>query len=306
MLPYTDRAIKDILTTIITDVEFTIIPVGNHDIGRNLVYKVVIDGENRYIFKMYSLAKRRMREIEASELLRKSNVTVPKVVKYGELNSHEWILKEYIDGELLEKMYHRLDMDNQLLLFTQMGEELGKMHSSKKFDFIGDWNNKIKLDKYVDYTISKIENSIEEIMNQDLPDIKLLMKGVKILRDNYGFLYNDIKESRLTHGDFDGRNILVTTVNGKYKISAIIDFEACYPENCENDLVNLYFKYFWDNRQYEKAFLKGYNKYMVIQSEFYEKLKLYLISLIIDHCSWSYIRANDYYNSNIDFLKRLL
>lgn len=32
MLPYTDKDIKDILTTIITDVEFTIIPVGNHDI----------------------------------------------------------------------------------------------------------------------------------------------------------------------------------------------------------------------------------------------------------------------------------
>lgn len=306
MLTYTDKDIKDILTTIITDVEFNIIPVGNHDIGRNLVYKVVVGGENRYIFKIYSLAKRRMREIEASELLRKSNVTVPKVVKYGETNSHEWILKEYIDGELLEKTYTRLDMDNQLLLFTQMGEELGKIHSSKKFDFIGDWNNKIRIDKYRDYTIGKIENSIEEIMNQDLPDIKLLMKGIKILRDNYGFLYNDIKESRLTHGDFDGRNILVTNANGKYKISSIIDFEVCYPENCENDLVNLYFKYFFDNKQYEEVFFNGYNKYMVIQSEFYEKLKFYLIRLIIDNCSWSYIRANDYYTRNIDFLKRLL
>jgi len=306
MLPYTDKDIKDILTTIITDVEFNIIPVGNHDIGRNLVYKVVVGGEDRYIFKIYSLAKRRTREIEASELLRKSNVTVPKVVKYGEVNSHEWILKEYIDGELFEKMYTHLDMYNQLSLFTQMGEELGKIHSSKKFDFIGDWNNKIRIDEYRDYTISKIENSIEEIMNQDLPDIKLLMKGIKILRDNYEFLYNDIKESRLTHGDFDGRNILVTNTKGKYKISSIIDFEVCYPKNCENDLVNLYFKYFWDNKQYEKAFLKGYNKYMVIQSEFYEKLKFYLIRLIIDNCSWSYIRANDYYTRNIDFLKRLL
>lgn len=194
-----------------------------------------------------------MREIEASELLRKSNMAVPKVVKYGEWNSREWILKEYIDGELFEKMYTRIDMDNQLLLFAQMGEELGKIHSSQKFDFIGDWNNKIKLDKYVDYTISKIENSIEEISNQGLPDIKLLMKGIKILRDNYGFLYNNIKESRLTHGDFDGKNILVTNANDKYKISAIIDFESCYPENCENDLVNLYFKYFLDNKQYEKS-----------------------------------------------------
>lgn len=305
MLSYTDKDIKDILTTIITDVEFTIIPVGNHDIGRHLVYKVVIEGESRYIFKIYYITKRRIREIESLELLRKSNITVPKVVKYGESNSDEWILMEYIDGELLEKMYAHLDMDNKLLLFTQMGEELGKIHSFQKFEFIGDWNNKIRLDKYGDYTISKIENSIEEIMNQDLPDIELLMKGIKILRDNYGFLYN-IKESRLTHGDFDGRNILVTNINNKYKISAIIDFELCYPQNCENDLANLYFKYFLDNKEYEKAFLNGYNQYMAVHSEFYEKLKFYLIHSVIDNCSWSYLRANDYYTKNINFLKRLL
>ena len=305
MLSYTDKDIKDILTTIITDVEFTIIPVGNHDIGRNLVYKVVIEGESRYVFKIYYITKRRMREIESLELLRKSNVIVPKIVKYGEEDSDEWILMEYINGELLERIYTHLDMNNQLLLFTQMGEELGKIHSFQKFDFIGDLNNKIRLDEYENYTISKIENSIEEIINQDLPDIELLMKGIKVLRDNYGFLYK-IKESRLTHGDFDGRNILVTNTNGQYKISAIIDFELCYPQNCENDLANLYFKYFFDNKEYEKAFLKGYSKYMVVNSEFYKKLKFYFIHMVIENCSWSYIRANDYYIKNINFLKRLL
>ena len=305
MLSYTDKDIKYILTTIITDIEFTVIPVGNHNIGRNLVYKVVIEGESRYIFKIYYSTKRRMREIESLELLRKSNVIVPKIIKYGEKNSDEWILMEYIDGELLERIYTHLDMNNQLLLFTQMGEELGKIHSFQKFDFIGDLNNKIRLDEYEDYAISKIEDSIEEIINQDLPDIELLMKGIKILRDNYGFLYN-IKESRLTHDDFEGRNILVTNTNGQYKISAIIDFEKCYPQNCENDLSNLYFKYFWDNKKYEKAFLNGYNKYMVIHSEFYEKLKFYLIHMVIENCSWLYIRANDYYTKNINFLKRLL
>jgi len=305
MLLYTDKDIKNILTTIITGVEFTIIPVGNHDIGRHLVYKVVIEGESRYIFKIYYISKRRMREIESLELLRKSNVIVPKIVKYGEENFDEWILMEYINGELLERIYTHLDMDNKLLLFTQMGQELGKIHSFQKFDFIGDLNNKIRLDEYEDYAIIKIENSIEEIINQDLPDTELLMKGIKILRNNYKFLYN-IKESRLTHGDFDGRNILVANTNGQYRISAIIDFELCYPQNCENDLANLYFKYFFDNKDYEKAFFKGYSEYMVIDNEFYKKLKFYLIYMVIEHCNWSYIKANDYYIENINFLKRLL
>ena len=63
MLLYTDKDIKDILTTIITDVEFTIIPVGNHDIGRHLVYKVVIEDESRYIFKIYYILSRKHFEL---------------------------------------------------------------------------------------------------------------------------------------------------------------------------------------------------------------------------------------------------
>lgn len=305
MLSYTDKEIKDILNTIINDTKFTIIPVGNHNIGRNLVYKIIIEGESKYIFKIYYLPNRRIREIESLELLKINNMKVPKVIKYGVTNSDEWILMEYIHGELLEKINTSLEMENQLLLFTQMGEELGKIHSFKKFDFIGDFDNKLTLNKYRDYAIKKVENSIKEIMSQDLPDTKLLMKGFNILRHNYGSLYN-IHESRLTHGDFDGRNILVSNTNGKYKINSIIDFELCYPQNCENDLANLYFKYFLENKEYEKAFLRGYEKYMQVHKEFYEKLKLYLIHLVVNNCSWSYIRANDFYNKNINFLRKLL
>ena len=117
MLSYTDKDIKDILTAIMSDIEFYIVPIGNHDIGRHLVYKVVIDGQSKYIFKIYYAPKKRMREIKSLELLRDSNVIVPKIIKSGETNSDEWILIEYINGEVFEKIYTELDINNQLSLF---------------------------------------------------------------------------------------------------------------------------------------------------------------------------------------------
>lgn len=93
---------------------------------------------------------------------------------------------------------------------------------------------------------------------------------------------------------------------GIYKIKAIIDFEQSYHDNCENDLANLYFKYFIVNKQYEKCFIDGYRLYMKIDDNFHKKLKYYLILMVIEHCSWSYEKANDYYIENIEFLNKIL
>ena len=48
---YTKSDIEKILNKIITNEKFTIVPVGNHDIGRHLVYKIDT-GNTQYIFNL--------------------------------------------------------------------------------------------------------------------------------------------------------------------------------------------------------------------------------------------------------------
>ncbi|MGL5414807.1 MAG: hypothetical protein ACRDAU_04000 [Clostridium sp.] len=60
------------------------------------------------------------------------------------------------------------------------------------------------------------------------------------------------------------------------------------------------------NRDYEKAFIEGYEEYIEIDKKFYEKLKIYLMIMVIEHCSWSYEKAREYYKENIEFLKGIL
>ena len=301
---YTKQDIENILNKIITNEKFTIIPVGNHNIGRHLVYKIDT-GSTKYIFKIYYIKGKRIREINSLKILENSNVKVPKVIKYGEYDEHEWMIIEYIEGDILDSISSRLDKENILSIFKELGEALGKIHSYRVFNYATGWDEKIKADNFENYKIRKLEQRIEEIENQNLPDKELLFKAIDIIKQNYKDIFS-ATEFRLTHNDFDGRNVLVEENAGIYKIKAIIDFEQSYPDNCENDLANLYLKYFIVNKQYEKYFIDGYRLYMKIDDNFHKKLKYYLILMVIEHCSWSYEKANDYYIENIEFLKKIL
>lgn len=301
---YSDNDIKNILSTIITDESFTITPIGNHNIGRHLVYKINTDS-SEYVFKIYYIKGKRTREINSLDILKNSSIKVPHIISYGEYDEHEWIMIEHIEGEVLEKLLPHIEEENRLSLFRELGETLGKIHSYMNFNYALGWDKTIDAINFKSYSIKKMEERIAEIEKQNLCDKKLLFKAIDIIRDNYEDIFR-VTEFRLTHNDFDGRNVLVEELDGIYKLKAIIDFEQSYPDNCDNDLANLYFKYFFDNKQYEKYFLYGYSLYMKIDEEFYDKLKLYLMVMVIEHCSWSYEKANDYYIKNIEFLKRIL
>lgn len=53
---YTKKDIENKLNKVITNEKFTIVAVGNHNIGRHLVYKIYT-GSIKYIFKIYIILK---------------------------------------------------------------------------------------------------------------------------------------------------------------------------------------------------------------------------------------------------------
>lgn len=310
MLNYTDEQIKIEVETILETRNFTIKPVGNHHLKRHLVYQIDMETGEKYIFKLYYRGRRRSREIASLKLLEGSEVRCPRIFKYGNLeNSSEWLMTEYIEGYTLDKVMDDITPDNRLRIFEEIGEELGKLHSFRTFDFFGEWDEEGKsvknIKNYYDHFVQSIEKAIKEVLEQDLPEQHLLINAIKTIRDNYDKL--EIKtEARIVHNDFDGRNILVKKNSEIYKLSGVIDFEGSYPGNAEENLVQLYYRYFLDNKIYENAFFNGYRKYLYLDIGFYDRLHIYLLCLVVGNCSWSYIQAPDYYNDNITFLKKIL
>lgn len=283
---------------------FIIEPIGNHNIGRHLVYKV-INKNRKFILKIYYVKGKREREINSLITLKGCNISIPEIINYGEFNNHEWLLMSYINGKVFENILGYIGLKDKLRLFMQLGEALGKLHSYKTFDYGLGWGMDIGYGNFKEAKIKDFERRVSDIKNQNLPDKKILIKIIDIIRKNFENVF-DVKNFRLTHNDFDGRNILVSNDKGGYNLKAIIDFEQSYPDDYRNDLANLYFKYFIDNKFYEKSFLLGYNKYMKIDDDFYKYLNVYLMIMVIEHCSWSYEKAKDYYLENIQFLKKFL
>lgn len=310
LLSYSEDQIKEILTTILHNNKFDIVPVGNHHLKRHLVYRINIENEKSIIFKLYYKTRRRSREIASLKSLESSNVKCPKILEYGNLeNGQEWLIMDYIEGVLFDNIITDIPMNIKLNLFEQLGEELGKIHSFKTFNFFGEWDeggNSIKnITNYFDFFVTNVEQDIELVLSQDIPDKEALIKAIDQIRNNYSLLKIN-PTSRLLHNDFDGRNVLVNKVGEEYFINGVIDFEGSYPGNPETNFIGLYFRYFLENGDYEKAFFRGYEKHLQLNEGFNERMFTYLLCFIVGNCSWAYWQAPEYYKQNIEFLYKIL
>ncbi|KRQ86180.1 Phosphotransferase enzyme family protein [Caloramator mitchellensis] len=265
---YSKENIIDIIESILKIKVVKIIPIGHHELNRHCVYIVYFEKLNPIVFKIFCVKNRINREIASLNLLKYTNVKSPKFFIHGILNDgNEWMIYDYIDGVSLDSILERLSQNELNTLFIQVGEELGKIHAVKKFDFYGNWDasgnsiNNIK--SYYEYFIRSVEMQICELILQEFDDKRFLLDVADKIRKNYS-LIKAINESRLCHNDFDGRNILVLCQKDQCNVNGIVDFEQSFPGNKEMDIARLYFRYFLENLELEKSFFKGYNKWGII------------------------------------------
>lgn len=310
MLNYTNEQIQDIIKLIIEVENFIAIPIGNHELKRNLVYNIKMDNNKSTILKFYFKQNKINREIAALKLLSNSQVKCAKIIKYGSLYGIEWALFDYINGQTFEKIQENISFENQLKIFESMGEELGKIHDFAIFDFFGDWdkdgnsidNIKDSFESFVSIT----ECYIEKILIQEHSEKSLLMEAINKIRDNYTIIKKEYKESRLRHNDFDGRNILIDSFENNWRLSGVVDFEQSTPGDIYTDIVGLYHKYFLENKCLEDAFFEGYNKYFKLDKNFNDKLKFYLLRRGLGICSWAFKQAPEYYQEGIKLVEMFI
>lgn len=310
MLAFSEHQIKEMLEQILARKDFEILPVGNHHLKRHLVYKVLLPQEKPIIFKLYYISCRRSREMASLRLLENSGVKVPRILAQGLWEEqYEWLILEYLEGVLLDQVLFGLNETRMQSLFEEMGEELGKLHAYRSFDFIGEWDEEgcplRQGASYYDYFVQSMDRAIAHIESQELQEKEILTKAIAELRSNY-FRMEIHPVPRLVHRDFDGRNILVIQKGEEYSISGILDFEGSYPGNPEENFISLYYRYFMEDKALEEAFWRGYTKQLPRQEGFEERLQTYLLAFSIGNCSWASQQAKDYYEDNIRLLKKLL
>jgi len=309
ILNYSDEQIKEIVSKLLNE-NIEVVPIGNHELKRHLVYTVKNESGIIGVFKFYYKKNRWNREVASLRFLEGCRVKAPKILKFGKLeNGTEWIFMEHKQGEVFSKVKDSMGEDNSKEIYEAMGEQLGKIHSLKTFDFFGNWDeNGNSIDNIKDFSTAFRENVdavLKELFDQHLEEEALHRQGAEILNRKLN-LVDDVKVSHLHNGDFGERNILVKKVDNKWKLSALIDFEHCVPYDRDSEIIDCYYKLLDENKKFAEAFKLGYEKNMKFSEDLEKKKELYELYSGLSICSWAKIQAPDYYWEGISILKKYL
>jgi hypothetical protein len=282
-----------------------IVPCGNHDLNRNLVYRVFVD-DMSYVVKVFYKKHKIDRELQVIPLFENENPL--RILAKGVMdNGYEWLMYNYIDGWLFDHIIDDLDLDQLRLLFYQIGKKTARLHTIKTFDYFGDWqaDKQSPLSDYKAFIIKDCERMAENILSQDLSEYKCLVDAIDKMRSEYSTI-RDLRVGRLCHRDLDGRNILIkVNLTDGLKLEAFLDFEKCVVFNEYFDIIGFYRRYFLDQPKLIEPFFKGYREVLEVDESFNIELKFNLYRAGIDICSWARDVSEEFFQETLKYLEKL-
>ncbi|MBX3710080.1 MAG: aminoglycoside phosphotransferase family protein [Gammaproteobacteria bacterium] len=144
------------------------------------------------------------------------------------LYPHPYSIMEWIKGKLLREVILSKN-ENAIRQSTfEAGLYLNELRQIK-FTHGGFFQENLQIrpftkeEEYLPYVLSLLD---EESIKNDL-DPGLHGAVIKLV-NTYSKLLPDENEANLTHADYDPANMMVTEVNGKWKIAAILDWEFAF------------------------------------------------------------------------------
>ena len=309
MLTINLDGLKDKLKPIIGSVD-SIEPIGNHNLQRHLVYKLS-SGSKKYVIKLYCKKNRWNREVASLKLFANTEALVPKIVDYGIFDDGlEWLVYDFIEGELLSKVDENLSLDNLKDIYYEMGRQLGIIHCYKEFNFFGSMDeNGLSIQGFTTY-----REYFEDLMNRILielysfehQNLALLKQAENQLKSMYGIL-DEVNKATLCHNDFGHRNILVSEIDGKYCLKAIIDFEQCVSVDIDKELVQVYLPLIEKDRVLAESFKSGYEEFGVINlDKLILKKDFYNLRRGLGICAWAKEVDYEYYLEGIKILEETM
>ena len=306
MLTIDVNELKDRLKSIIGAVD-SIEPIGNHNLQRHLVYKLS-SGSKKYVIKLYYKKNRWNREVASLKLFANTEVLVPKIVDYGIFdNGLEWLVYDFIEGELLTQVHEKLSLDNLKDIYYEMGRQLGIIHCHREFDFFGSMDeNDMSIQGFVTY-----REYFEDLMNRILSELysfehqnlTLLKEAENRLKSMYSIL-DEVSKATLCHNDFSPRNILVSEIDDKYYLKAIIDFEQSIPIDIDKELVQVYLPLIENDKVLAERFKSGYEEFGRINlSKLDLKRDFYNLHMGLGICAWAKEVNYEYYLEGMKILE---
>lgn len=305
---YSRQEMQAIITSIL-DTKVTILPIGNHELKRHLVYNVkTSDGD--FVFKYYYQSQYGGREISTLKLLENTNIKHPILIDSGTFGEdREWLMMTLLDGMPLNKIINKISKEDCISIFHDMGQELAKLHELNTFSHFGNLKRDLTFEteysNFAEAFLNHNEYVYNKIRNNRYEDHDVLIKALDTIENNLELL-DHVKIPRLAHSDFCSRNIFISKEGDRRVLKAVLDYELCRPWDKNADFSHLFLKNFPGNPELEESFFNGYKEFSSLDASFNKTFDFYMLNLCISICSWAKETAPDYYNQAFNKLKILL
>lgn len=238
---------EHLINEILEDV-IHIVPIGHHHLKRHYVYEVKTKSMI-CIVKIYGIHQRYECEVNALKLLKELDLPIPKLLAYGIVDTHEYIIMNRLDGIPLKQL--NLSEQEQAAIFKSAGAYLKQIHelgTQLPYGRLVEGLQFKSFDAYFDYEVVRILNHLDR---DDHPEQEMIEDGKALLKK---WLPITQHQKGLCHLDFGPRNLLVKKENGCYKISGILDFEQCAIADVKREIALMYSKF--KSPLVQKAFLR--------------------------------------------------
>ncbi len=218
------------------------------------------------------------REQKLSALL-KNCIPVPEIYFVGDVDDYRFAVVEYKHGTPLRELLLSGKIENIQDTMMDVGSALAKIQShrfpqSGFFDKALFIRDSITQEFCLTYTKKCLEHptTIKKISQENISKIHQHL-------EKFQFLFPDHTQHNLVHADFDPANILVQHIQGKWKISAILDWEFAFSGSTLCDVANMLRYAHQMPSEYEKAFLHGLQREGVELPENW-RISIFLLNLL--------------------------
>lgn len=211
--------------------------------------------ESAIILRIYLRDKDSVhREKKIGDIL-KDVVPVPQINYIGDIDNYRFAIVKFIPGIALRDLLLSDKEYNLEELMHEVGSLITRF-SSHKFPKSGFFNNKLEIieelpeDGLKEFSLSCLENcNVKKYLGKDIVfKIRSLLNSISTIKD---------ENINLVHADYDPANILVNKIDGKWKVSAILDWEFAYAGSWLNDVANILRYSHQMPDRFKSSFLKG-------------------------------------------------
>ncbi|MBV1756215.1 MAG: aminoglycoside phosphotransferase family protein [Dethiosulfatibacter sp.] len=267
-----------------TDID-SIIPVGNHKLNRNQVFRFEKDNTH-YIFKLSKSRYKWENEIK-SHLLLKELDFIPETLDYGTIGDMNFQLMDKKEGRDLFIYWNRVNYRAKKNIVNQMGISIAQIHDAHEYNHYGWWEESKGFTNIIEYRQFKDQIIVDRLIECGLSENKTIMAGINNITELRSQLKNE--KTSIVHRDFSLRNILI---KGD-RVTGVVDFEHSRPDDPVIDICTVLQTDMLDDDEMMQSFFEGYSSIRQFPANFSDNRPYYFINRGLYVCSKYDYRKED-------------